>query len=258
MLRKKKNVFSQQKQYFFIIQVSAVHISIIVLTVLACTSRTNTQAVYSGFISLVAGILFVLKMVYQIRYIDQSNYDVNCNETDSGNRTDTNNTVVVNNPNNNTANWIGFYKLVDNDTLMDLLSGYIVYIVALTGYNLILMHQQRKRFLNGKSVARPKVLFVRVTRNDADKDLTHLVKYLFNFAFYKFGVEITLFMMVLLISSRMDIVSVVYAVWLWVIFSSSRDGKRRIWPMFQWFIVVLIIVQYVVVVNFPPFSCFSK
>lgn len=113
------------------------------------------------------------------------------------------------------------------------------------------------RFLNGKSIARPKVLFVRVTRADADKDLTHLVKYLFNFAFYKFGVEITLFMMVLLISARMDIISVVYAVWLWAIFASSREGKRRIWSTFQWFIVVMIIVQYVIVVNVPPFLCFG-
>lgn len=54
---------------------------------------------------------------------------------------------MANNPNNNTANWIGFYKLVDDETLMDMLSRYIVYIVALTGYNLILLHQQRKRYV---------------------------------------------------------------------------------------------------------------
>lgn len=114
------------------------------------------------------------------------------------------------------------------------------------------------RFLNGKSITRPKVLFPRVTRIDADKDLTHLVKYLFNFAFYKFGVEITMFMMVVLISARLDVLSVVYAIWLWVIFASSREGKRRIWPMFQWFIVVLIVIQYVFAVNVPPFLCFGK
>lgn len=55
------------------------------------------------------------------------------------------NNTTVNNPNNNTANWLGFNKLVDGQTLMQLLSGYIVYIVALSVFNLILMHQQRKR-----------------------------------------------------------------------------------------------------------------
>lgn len=67
-----------------------------------------------------------------------------------------------------------------------------------------------------------------------------------------------MFMMVVLISTRLDVLSVVYAIWLWVIFASSREGKRRIWPMFQWFIVVMIIIQYVFAVNVPPFLCFGK
>lgn len=57
---------------------SAVHISIVVLTVIAVTSRTNTQTIYSGFISLAVGSLFILKMIYQIEYIEQKVYDVNC------------------------------------------------------------------------------------------------------------------------------------------------------------------------------------
>lgn len=58
--------------------VSAIHIAIIVLSVIAVTSRTNTQTIYSGFISLTVGSLFILKMIYQIDYIDESDYAVNC------------------------------------------------------------------------------------------------------------------------------------------------------------------------------------
>lgn len=130
---------------------STVHICVMVLTVLAVTSRTNSQTVYSGVISLVIGILFVLKMIYQIKYIPQALYDAHCNETDTGNSTSgnstSNSTFVVNNPNNNTANWLGFNKLLEGQTLMQLLSEYIVYIVALTAYNMILLHQQRKRYI---------------------------------------------------------------------------------------------------------------
>ncbi|XP_031619375.1 piezo-type mechanosensitive ion channel component isoform X7 [Contarinia nasturtii] len=277
--------------YLGINEVSTVHIAIIVLTVIAVTSRTNTQTIYSGFISLTVAILFILKMIYQIEYIPQSFYDVNCpddqNLTDSNMYTNDsttttafatatsetstpimaptttattaagNTTFVVNNPNNNTANWVGFNKLVHGQTLMQLLSGYIVYIVALTIYNLILLHQQRKRFLSGKSIARPKVLFPRITRNDADKDISHLIKYLFNFAFYKFGVEVTLLMLAILIGARMDIVAVLYAVWLCILFGVSRETKHRIWPIFQSFIVILIVVQYITAVNLPPFICFN-
>lgn len=167
-------------------QVSAVHISIVILSVIAVTSRTNTQTIYSGFISLTVGVLFILKMVYQIEYIKQSIYDVNCTvrlvhlwynftvlrfnlknsvslqssatpiiPPNPDNGTVANGTVanatepivlqLINDPNNNTANWLGFNKLEEGQNLMDLLNGYITYIVALTVYNLILMHQQRKR-----------------------------------------------------------------------------------------------------------------
>lgn len=150
-----------------------------------------------------------------------------------------------------------------------------MYIVALTAYNLILIHQQRKRyfslqvlklefgieffttysifrFLSGRSIVRPKVLFPRITRNDADKDISHFVKYLFNFAFYKFGVEVTLLMLAISISARMDVVAVLYAVWLCILFGTSRATKHRIWPIFQTFIVILIIVQ---VNYFHQFIC---
>lgn len=59
-------------------EVSAVHICIVVLSVIAVTSRTNTQTIYSGFISLTVGSLFILKMIYQITYIQQDIYNVNC------------------------------------------------------------------------------------------------------------------------------------------------------------------------------------
>lgn len=59
-------------------EVSAIHIAIIVLTVIGITSRTNTQTIYSGFISLTLGSLFILKMIYQIKYIPQKSFDVHC------------------------------------------------------------------------------------------------------------------------------------------------------------------------------------
>lgn len=62
-------------------EVSVIHIAVIVLTALAVTSRTNTQAIYSGVISLVIGIFLVLKMVYQMNFNQQSDFDTHCNTT---------------------------------------------------------------------------------------------------------------------------------------------------------------------------------
>lgn len=65
-------------------------------------------------------------------------------------------------------------------------------------------------------------------------------------------------MLVILIGTRMDIIALIYAGWLCILFAVKRETKARIWPVFQWFIVVFIILQYVIVVNLPPFFCFSK
>lgn len=64
-----------------IYEVSVIHIGVMVLTTIAVTSRTNTQAIYSGVISLVIGIFLVLKMVYQMNFNEQSHFDANCNST---------------------------------------------------------------------------------------------------------------------------------------------------------------------------------
>lgn len=115
------------------------------------------------------------------------------------------------------------------------------------------------RFLSGKSMTMPQYMFVGIKRKDADDDLPSMIKYAFNFAFYKFGIEITMIAMVILIGSRVDFVSLVYAnIWLGLLFHTSRETKRRIWPIFQWFIVLLIVAQYMIVVDMPPFSCSCK
>lgn len=102
------------------------------------------------------------------------------------------------------------------------------------------------------------MLFPRITRNDADKDLRYLIKYLFNFAFFKFGVEVTLVMLAIVIGGRMDIVGILYTGWLCILFTASRETKARLWPIFQWFIVGLLIIQYVIAVNLPPGLCFGE
>lgn len=53
----------------------------------------------------------------------------------------------------------------------------------------------------------------------------------------------------------MDIVAIFYTVWLCLLFAVSRSNKARIWPVFLWFIVILIVLQYVVAVNLPPNLC---
>lgn len=42
----------------------------------------------------------------------------------------------------------------------------------------------------GKPPDTPQLMFENIGRTDADRSVTYAIKYLFNFGFYKFGVEV--------------------------------------------------------------------
>lgn len=107
--------------------------------------------------------------------------------------------------------------------------------------------------MKGEPSARPNVLFEGVTREDADKNVVLLIKYLFNYAFYKFGIEVTLVSMAILICLRKDVVSFVYIVWLCVLICLQRRTKQFIWPIFQNFVAIAIVIQYAIMLNLPSF-----
>lgn len=56
--------------YLSVDEVSVLHLSIAVLAVAAVASRTTWQVILCRLISLVIGVLLIVKMIYQIQYID--------------------------------------------------------------------------------------------------------------------------------------------------------------------------------------------
>lgn len=97
--------------------------------------------------------------------------------------------VTVNRTVNN-AEWLGFYKSDDNLSLPSLLKWNIIYILVVTLWAVVQVRQYNYRVSRGKPPKRAYFMFPRVTRQDADKDLISCVKYLLNFTFFKFGVEV--------------------------------------------------------------------
>lgn len=104
-----------------------------------------------------------------------------------------NHSVVENN-----AKWFGFAKAeddenkVDSDTLPHLIRWNIIYILFVTLWSVILVRQFNYRASRGKPTTRAFFLFPRVNRAEADRDLKTCLKYLANYGFYKFGVEVSL------------------------------------------------------------------
>lgn len=65
-------------------------------------------------------------------------------------------------------------------------------------------------------------------------------------------------MLVVLIGTRLDVVALMYSIWLCVLFAASREKQKQLWPFFQWFIFALISIQYISIIGLPPYLCVGK
>lgn len=91
----------------------------------------------------------------------------------------------------NNAEWLGFRKTTAKRTLPMLVEWNIIYILTVTLWTVVMVRQFNYRMKRGRSTERPFFMFPKIKRSDADKNLVKCVQYLFNFAFYKFGIEVS-------------------------------------------------------------------
>lgn len=64
----------------------------------------------------------------------------------------------------------------------------IVFVITL--HRVVITRQKYKRHLKGRPLAKPLRMFSGITFKDVDHDIPHCLKYLLNFGFYRFGVEV--------------------------------------------------------------------
>ncbi|XP_054011749.1 piezo-type mechanosensitive ion channel component isoform X2 [Hylaeus anthracinus] len=230
--------------------VCAINFVFVAITVIMINARRNVQVCTVNVIAAIIALLMVVKMLYQIQYIDHNNWNVNCTRpTDDTNRTFAGNNTVY-----NIAEWFGMRKAEPGQLAM-LLKGYIGIIVATTVRKIIRIRQCFYRQEKGEPLDTPQVMFPSITRADADKGLRECLKFLFNYGFYKFGVELCLIGIVALIGTRLDFYSVLYGIWLLLFFSLKRRTICKIWPFFKVFAIILLPIQYSLVVALPSWLC---
>lgn len=232
-----------------VINVCGMHVPIMLMAAPALLLSTKKQRFCVLVISILISAYVMAKMVYQIDYIKHSFFDVNC--TMDGENGTMNYTTY------NNAEWLGFVKATKQRPLVILLKGYIGLIAIFTFYSLVNYRQRRNRSYGLIRSNTDKILFKNVGRKEADKDLLHCVKYLVNYGFYKFGVEITLICLMGVIGSRMDLYALFYSIWLLVIVSLNRVKQACVWPAFTGFVTVLLPIQYMLAVGFLPQLCIS-
>lgn len=119
----------------------------------------------------------------------------------------------------------------------------------------VVFRQTLVRLEEGKPTKRPAVLFANITYKNCERNLIYMTKYLLNYGFYRFGVEISLIAIVILIASRLDFIAFFYAIWLLAIYSKRRFQKAALWKFLILFSVVMLIYQYAMIVGPLPYFC---
>ncbi|XP_071867865.1 piezo type mechanosensitive ion channel component isoform X9 [Bombus fervidus] len=235
---------------FCVNDVCAINFVFVLILVIMINSRRNVQICTANTIAAIIAILMVVKMLYQIQYIDHNNWNINCTKFPAENQTQygSNNTMY------NIAEWFGIKK-GEPGHLAELLKGYIGILVVTTLRKIIRIRQCFYRKAHSEPLDTPQVMFPSITREDADKGVPQCLKFLFNYGFYKFGVEFCLIGIVALIGTRLDFYSVLYSIWLLLFFSLRRKSISRIWPFFKFFGIILLPIQYSFVVAPPSWFC---
>ncbi|KAG7188826.1 hypothetical protein KM043_008433 [Ampulex compressa] len=232
--------------------VCAINLLFIIGVVVMINFKRNVQIMSINVMAAIIALLMVTKMLYQIQYIDHSNWNVNCTrELDETEQNYASNNTVY-----NIAEWFGLRK-AEKGKLAALLKGYIGIITVTTFRKIIRIRQWFHRQEKGESLDTPQLMFPSITRADADKGLLECLKFLFNYGFYKFGLEMCLLGIVTLIGTRLDFYSVLYGLWLLVLFSLKRKTVARIWPFFKAFAIIMLPIQYALVVAPPSWLCIN-
>lgn len=226
--------------------VELLHFSFIILGVAGLRAKTESQYLITRVGSLISSILLISTMIYQVDYIVHNNYESNCTNASDPTKEVTNNAV-----------WIGFKKETPEIKLADLIRPYLMYIIVVSIHSFLILYQTIRRIKQNKSPRTPTVVFKNIRRSDADRDIPHLIKYLINYGFYKFGIEICLIGYLIVIGSRMDIVACFYAIWLCFLYKLDRKDARNVWSYATYFLIVSIPIQYLSLIGLPPGLCIN-
>ncbi|CAB3377428.1 Hypothetical predicted protein [Cloeon dipterum] len=242
--------------------VCGAHAILVVLIVAAMPLGTSLQRALLHVCSGLVCLLILTQMTYQIKYINHSYWDVNCTNLPLWNSSTANESFHMND-----AEWLGLKK---SSSLPELLKGYIGLVLVFTFQAVVRTRQQyqRRSTMSSDPPSSPTsrdtssttftpipVLFGGVSRANADDGLLPCAKYLLNYGFYKFGVEVSLIMIVILIGTRLDMYSIVYSVWLAFLFKRQRTKLSLVWKWFILFVCVLTPLQYLLCVGLPPGLC---
>lgn len=201
-------------------------------------------------------VIIMCKMLYQLSVVNPAEYSSNCslpltNETNLLPEEMMNSSIYKEPV--DPAKWFGIRK---EGTVLGYSKNHLIVLMLLVFEATIYRHQMHHyRQLQCSPPTIP-ALFPAATRDMLDQGLLPCIKYLFNYTFYKFGLEICFLMTVNVIGQRMNFLVIIHGCWLVAILVRRRRAAiAKIWPRYCLFLSVFMIYQYLLCVGMPPALC---
>ncbi|KAK0399372.1 hypothetical protein QR680_003011 [Steinernema hermaphroditum] len=223
-------------------QVCALNFVVVVMACMAVCIPTFAGLIAMG-LCVYLMVLGAAKMVFQMHFVYQNATEdyANCSNLNY----DSNVSFV---------GWLGFKK---NPNVYDELSIIIVSLISLAALVFVSYRQRHARLRRCESQPPPGIVFPDAAPNDFDLSFLHCIKFFLNYGFYKFGLEISMCLMVAVAWTRMDLIGAITVILLFIFCMSSRIACRRMWPIFLIYLTALIPLQYAVFVGLPPQYCIA-
>ncbi|XP_029305438.1 piezo-type mechanosensitive ion channel component 1 isoform X2 [Cottoperca gobio] len=201
-------------------------------------------------------VIIMCKMLYQLSVVDPVGYSSNCslprtNETNLL-QEEMMNSSLYKDP-VDPARWFGIRK---DATVLGYSKNHLIVLMLLVFEATVYRHQAHHYRQLQRSPPTITALFPAATRDTLDKGLIPCFKYLLNYTFYKFGLEICFLMTVNVIGQRMNFLVIIHGCWLVAILvRRRRAAMAMIWPRYCLFLSIFMIYQYLLCVGIPPALC---
>lgn len=201
-------------------------------------------------------VIIVCKMLYQLSVVNTAEYSNNCtrpmvNET-SLEPEEVLNSTLYKAP-VDPAEWFGVRK---DATVLGYSKDHLLVLMLLVFEATVYRHQIHHYRQKQCSPPTIPAIFPQATRDTLDQSLLHCIKYMLNYSFYKFGLEICFLMTVNVIGQRMNFLVIIHGCWLVAIMvRRRREAIAQIWSKYCLFLVIFMICQYVLCVGIPPALC---
>uniref|UniRef100_A0A914YNX1 Piezo domain-containing protein n=1 Tax=Panagrolaimus superbus TaxID=310955 RepID=A0A914YNX1_9BILA len=231
--------------YTAVKEISILNLPLIICVTVMIPFQTRIPSI-SDFVCVIASAVIILKMLFQMEFIEESSIQVTCFNANYGNE---NGTVV-----HNYGTWFGLTKV---SSISDYTKEHISIILCLVFRELIKIRQFLHRKRNRLEEPPPGIIFFGIDRIHADVDSYHCLLYFGNYFFYKFGVEITFIASAISIGIRNDLIAVFYVLWLLYMLTRTRLEMSKLWIRYAGFYVICFGVQYLLCVGMPNFLCIN-